>query len=599
MNLLQLIVTSGCSNVLDENKKRTIRTVNLVCLTTALMSITFGLGCYFLMGGVLIYLPAILEAILLLSMIYVNKEGWFTAAGIGTILINNLIIQYYSAVLGRVTEVHLLFIFLVGLSMLIFENKRLRIISIGLTIICFLAGEINIYYSYVPRLLVAPDDRSTAQFIIRWVTIPSILGLDLMVIYYYVKKIDRLRKIELEHVENKLRLAKEYNAELLKLTAQLEKATDAKSVFVRETSHEIRTPLNAIFGISQLLQLKVEQNKSLASIRFLADHLYAASYNTKEIINNILEFSKIEAGKQDKAQPSVFNVRDWIKDTINMHQYVATVKNVKIKFSVDDDMPEQLNADKVLLSKTLNNLLSNAIKFTTKDSHVILKIFSSNKKWYIQVTDQGAGIPEDKLSTIFDAFVTERNIFLEGTGLGLHITQKLVECLQGQIEVSSMMGKGSTFTVILPLIKAGNSAESDPDNRPEQFVNLTDTSILIIEDDKMSQLVLSRFLCGLGSRVMLAEDGLEGLLLAKASKPDVIILDSHIPGISGKETLAYIREDALLKDVPVIIASGDPFKEASDELLKAGANEYMIKPIEFKALHAMLTKYIKQRITHP
>lgn len=599
MNLLQLTVTTGCSNVLDENKKRTIRIVNLVCLTTALMSIVFGLGCYFLMGGVLIYLPAILETILLLSMIYVNKEGWFTAASMGTILINNLTIQYYSAVLGRVTEVYLLFIFLVGLSMLIFDNKRLRIISIGLTIACFLAGEINIYNGYVPKLLIPGDDNLTAQFVIRWVTIPGILGLDLMVIYYYVKNIDRLRKNALEHVENKLRLAKEYNAELLNLVAQLEKATDAKSIFVRETSHEIRTPLNAIFGISQLLQLKVEQNKSLAPIRFLADHLYAASYNTKEIINNILEFSKIEAGKQDKAQPAVFNIRDWIADTVNMHQYVAIIKNVKIKFSVDDDMPEQLNADKILLSKTLNNLLSNAIKFTTQDSHVTLRIFASNKKWYIQVTDQGAGIPEDRLRTIFDAFVTERNIFLEGTGLGLHITQKLVECLQGRIEVSSIMGKGTTFTVILPLIKAGKSTDTDPDNRPEQLVNLSDTTILIIEDDKMCQLVLSRFLCGLGSRVMLAEDGLEGLLLAKASRPDVIILDSHIPGMSGKETLACIREDALLKNIPVIIASGDPFKEASEELLKAGANEYMLKPIEFKTLHTTLSKYIKQRITHP
>jgi signal transduction histidine kinase/ActR/RegA family two-component response regulator len=483
--------------------------------------------------------------------------------------------------------------------MLIFENKRLRTISIGLTVACFLAGEINIYNGYVPRLLVTADDHSTAQFVIRWVTIPSILGLDLMVIYYYVKNIDRLRKSELELVENKLRLSKEYNEELLNLTAQLEKATDAKSIFVRETSHEIRTPLNAIFGISQLLQLKVEQNKALAPIRFLADHLYAASYNTKEIINNILEFSKIEAGKQDKPQPSIFNVRDWIEDTVNMHQYVAIVKNVKIKFSVDDEMPEQLNADKILLSKTLNNLLSNAIKFTTQDSHVTLRIFSSNKRWYIQVTDQGAGIPEDKLITIFDAFVTERNIFLEGTGLGLHITRKLVECLHGEIEVSSIIGKGTTFTVILPLIKAGKSTETDPDNRQEQFVNLCDTTILIIEDDKMSQLVLSRFLCGLGSKVMLAEDGFEGLLLAKAEKPDVIILDSHIPGMSGKETLACIREDAMLKNIPVIIASGDPFKEASDELLKAGANEYMIKPIEFKALHATLAKYIQQRITHP
>jgi signal transduction histidine kinase/CheY-like chemotaxis protein len=599
MNLLQLIVTTGCSNVLDENKQRTIRIVNIVCLTTALMSIGFGLGCYFLTGVVGIYLPAIFEAVLLLGMIFLNRAGWLTMAAFGVILINNFTIQYYSAVLGRVTEVHLLFIFLVALSMMLFDNKRLRLISISMTIFCFLLGEINLYNGYIPKLLITADDHSDTMFIIRWVTIPSILFLDLLVVYHYVKNIDRLRKIELDHVENKLRLAKEYNAELLKLTAELEKATDAKSVFVRETSHEIRTPLNAIFGISQLLQLKVAQNKSLAPIRFLADHLYAASYNTKEIINNILEFSKIEAGKQDKPQPGIFNVRDWIEDTVNMHQYVASVKGVKVKYTVDDEIPEQLNADKLLLSKTLNNLLSNAIKFTVQESCVTLRIFASNKRWYIQVTDQGAGIPEDKLQHIFDPFVTERNIFLEGTGLGLHITEKLVECLQGQIDVSSIIGKGTTFTVMLPLVRAtGKSTGADPDNRQEPLVSLNDTTILIIEDDKMSQLVLSRFLCGLGSRVMLAEDGLEGLLMAKSTIPDIIILDSHIPGMSGKDTLGCIRKDALLKNIPVIIASGDPFKEASDELLKAGANEYMIKPIEFKALHATLTKYL-QRITHP
>ena len=594
MNLLQLIVTTGCSNLMDEDKKRTVRIVNILCLTSALVSVLLSVYCYFFIGGTGIYLPFLIQGILLSGVIVINGLGWFTAAGMAVILINNISIQYYSAILGRVTEIYLLFIFLVGLSMLIFDKPILRKTGIGITAFSFLLGEINLYNVFVPHLLVT---HFNTLFIIRWITIPGILFLDLMVIYQYVRNIDSLRKRELELVESKLAAAGKYNEELLSLTVQLEKATNAKSVFVRETSHEIRTPLNAIFGISQLLQLKVEQNKSLAPIRLLADHLYAASYNTKEIINNVLEFSKIEAGKLDKPENSIFNVRKWMEETVNMHQYVACIKSVKIKYSIDDEIPEQINADKFLLTKTINNLLSNAIKFTAQESNVFLRIFVSEHKWYIQVTDQGAGIPEDKLRTIFDPFVSERNIFLEGTGLGLHITQKLVENLEGKIEVSSIVGKGTTFTVALPLTRNRTVSIINAENRLEQCVNLNDTTILIIEDDKMSQLVMSRFLCGLGSRVLLAEDGLEGLLLAKASRPDIIILDSHIPGMSGKDTLACIREDALLKNIPVIIASGDPFKEASEELLQAGANEYMIKPIEFKMLQATLSKYL-QGITH-
>jgi signal transduction histidine kinase/CheY-like chemotaxis protein len=583
---------------MDDNKKRTVRIVNILCLAGALMSLLFSVYCYLFIGGMGVFLPFLIQGMLLIGVIIINGLGWYTAAGMSVILIHNITLQYYSAALGRVTEIHLLFIFLVGLSMLIFDKPILRKTGIGITVFSFLLGEINGYNVFVPHLLATPDDHSNTLFIIRWVTIPAILFLDLMIIYQYVKNIDTLRKRELELVESKLEAARKYNEELLSLTVQLEKATNAKSVFVRETSHEIRTPLNAIFGISQLLQLKVEQNKSLAPIRLLADHLYAASYNTKEIINNVLEFSKIEAGKLDKPENSVFNVRKWIEETVNMHQYVACIKSVKIKYSIDDEIPEQMNTDKILLTKTINNLLSNAIKFTAQESNVTLRIFASENKWYIQVTDQGAGIPEDKLRTIFDPFVSERNIFLEGTGLGLHITKKLVESLDGKIEVSSILGKGTTFTVTLPLIRSRTINITNTDNQLELCTNLNDTTILIIEDDKMSQLVLSRFLCGLGSRVMLAEDGLEGLLLAKASRPDIIILDSHIPGMSGKDTLACIREDALLKNIPVIIASGDPFKEASEELLQAGANEYMIKPIEFKMLQATLSKYL-QGITHP
>jgi signal transduction histidine kinase/ActR/RegA family two-component response regulator len=597
MNLIQLLTTAGYSKVHDEDRRRPIKIVNTLSLITAAMSGAFGLGCFITTGNVAISLPALIECCLLSAIIFMNGIGRYTAAGVALIIINNISIQYYSAIMGRVTEVHLLFIFLVGLSLLVFEkDKPRRVFSIAFTIFAFLIGEINMYNGFISPV-VPPDAHTNAQFIIRWVTIPSILILDLLVIYYYVRNIERLRTREMLHVQEMLDTVKEHNKDLEILTAQLAKATDAKTVFVRETSHEIRTPLNAIFGISQLLQLKVEQDHSLAPIRQLADHLYAASYNTRDIINNVLEFSRIEAGKLDTPQAGPLNIREWMEGIINMHQYVASVKTVKVKATLDPEVPQLILGDKILLTKTLNNLLSNAIKFTRQESTVTLDIFRNEYKWCIQVTDQGEGISTERQSTIFDAFVTERNIFLEGTGLGLHITRHLVTSMGGEIKVYSKLGKGTTFTVILPLkipsVICNNSVDDDG-----RSVALTDTCILIIEDDKMSQMVLSRFLSGMGSRIILAADGLEGLLLARASRPDIIILDSHIPGMSGKDTLMQIRTDNVLKNVPVIIASGDAFKENSEELLLAGANEYLVKPIDFKVLHSTLSKYLRAN-AHP
>jgi len=597
MNLLQLLTTAGYSKVPDEDRRRSLKIVNTISLVTAAMSGAFGLGCFITTGNIAISAPAVIECCLLSAIILMNGLGRHTAAGLSLIIINNVSIQYYSAIMGRVTEVHLLFIFLVGLSLLVFEkDKPMRIFSIAFTIFAFLIGEINMYNGFISPV-VPPEDHNNAQFIIRWVTIPSILILDLLVIYYYVRNIDRLRMREMLHVQEMLDTVKEHNKDLEVLTAQLAKATDAKTVFVRDTSHEIRTPLNAIFGISQLLQLKVEQDRSLAPIRQLADHLYAASYNTRDIINNVLEFSRIEAGKLDTPQAAPLNIREWMDGIVNMHQYVASVKTVKVKATLDPEVPQLIMGDKILLTKTLNNLLSNAIKFTRQESTVTLDIFRNEYKWCLQVTDQGEGITTERQSTIFDAFVTERNIFLEGTGLGLHITRHLVTSMGGEIKVYSKLGKGTTFTVILPLKIPSEICNNGVDD-DSRSVTLTDTSILIIEDDKMSQMVLSRFLCGMGSRIILAADGLEGLLLARASRPDIIILDSHIPGMSGKDTLAQIRTDDELKNVPVIIASGDAFKENSEELLLAGANEYLVKPIDFKVLHSTLSKYLRAN-AHP
>ncbi|WP_343690645.1 ATP-binding protein [Chitinophaga sp.] len=597
MNLLQRIVTTGCSNVKGtslqevEDTQRTIRIVNTLCLICAVMCLSFSVCCHYLIETKLFVWPAFFEAVAFFSIIGLNALEKHTLAGMLLIVVHNVCIQYFNALMGRVTEIHLLFIYLIGLSLLLFQTSLLRKIAIGITIAAFLAGEVNMFFGFYPPLAAITNSFMSA-FVIRWVTIPAILLLDVLVFSFYARHVDRLRNRQMLQVQEMLETARLHNTELEALTARLAQATDAKTVFVRETSHEIRTPLNAIFGISQLLQLKVAKDRNLAPIRQLADHLYAASFNTREIINNVLEFSRIEAGKADTAQNTSLDIREWLDNTVSIHQYIAGIKMVRIRYNIAEDMPEFLLVDKLLLTKMLNNLLSNAIKFTASESQVSIHISHKADRWYISVADQGKGISEERQTTIFDAFVSERNIFLEGTGLGLHITRHLAEAMGGTIEVKSQEGIGTTFTVCLPLEGAMDCPGNDGKEWPERMVNLNATNILIIEDDKMSQMILTRFLCSLGSRVTVAGDGMEGMLLGRASKPDIIILDAHIPGMSGKDTLAHIREDDVLKNVPVIIASGDAFNGASEELMNAGANEYLVKPIEFKALHATLTKYI-------
>jgi signal transduction histidine kinase len=597
MNLLQRIVTTGCGNTKGaslqevEDNQRVIRIVNTLCLICAVMSVSFGICCHYLIGDQIFVWPALIEAVAFLSIICLNGLGKQTLASIFMILVNNLTIQYYSAVMGRVTEVHLLFIFLIGLSLLLFSEASLRKLTIGITIACFLAGEINMYSGYFPPVLNVNSSYNT-QFVIRWVTIPSILVLDMLVISFYVKHADRLRAREKEHVQEMLDTVTKHNADLEVLSKQLAAATTAKTMFVRETSHEIRTPLNAIFGISQLLQLKISQDRSLGHIRLLADHLYAATFNTREIVNNVLEFSRIEAGKAESAQYEALHIVDWIDNIVNIQQYVAGVKSVRIRYYLADDMPELIMADKMLITKVLNNLLCNAIKFTRPESRVIIDIYHETDKWFIKVTDRGVGIASDRIDTIFDAFVSERNIFLEGTGLGLHITSHLVELMGGTISVTSDKDKGTTFTVGLPMEEVNTLPAFEEKIFPVRGISLRSSTILVIEDDTMSQMILSRYLSSLGSRVMVACDATEAMMLGRAAKPDIIILDAHIPGMSGKELVSLIREDDIMKQVPVIIASGDAFNGASEEMIMAGANDYLMKPIEFKALHATITKYM-------
>ncbi len=275
-----------------------------------------------------------------------------------------------------------------------------------------------------------------------------------------------------------------------------------------------------------------------------------------------------------------------------MHQYSANRKQVYIVTDIHDQLPAQVVSDKAKLTKVIRNLLVNAVKFTANKSKVILRAYVKDAQLYISVKDQGAGIAPDRLRTIFEAFETEQNSLMEGSGLGLYITRHFIQLLGGHISVHSTPKEGTTFTIQLPLRTAREEVLHSGATAVADLAFYKGKRVLICEDNLMSQQYLARFLERNGCTIFVAENGEAGLAIARQEPLDLVIVDSHMPVMSGKETITHIRLHPQLRQLPVIVLSGDAYKGEDEELLMAGANEYLLKPVDFKTLSEVMRKYL-------
>lgn len=562
MNIRQLfhhVVNTGTFRQ-EESLAKVTRMVNIFSIITITLCLLFGALCYAGTGKTDLLVPAWTEAGLFLGVLLLNAVNKPVLASIAFVAINNVAIVYFSAVMGMLTEVHLLFLFLLGASLMVFRSRAMVVASIVVATLSVIACEINYYYTFITPMAMGHHQ----QFIIRWITLPAILLLDVATIFLYVRK-------------------------LKTLNTKLTKATDEKTIFVRETSHEIRNPLNAIYGISQDLMMKVHKEDRYNDIRPEIEHLYSATHNVLQIINNVLAISKIEDGAAHDIYPEVFNIRELISDKIIVYQYIADLRGVKIRADIPEDMPGYILADKGKLTQVLNNLLFNAIKFTRTNSVISIDVLREGTQWQFVVKDQGDGIAATDLLTLFTPFKAGKSEF-EGTGLGLPITKKYVEMMGGKISVTSLPGEGTTFIVRLPLAVA-----QAPLQTQGGWMELTlhkGQKSLVIDDNEMSQLVLSNFLRRLGFATIVAGSGAEGINKAMDEKPDLIFIDSYMPGLSGKDTLQQLRDIPALKNIPVIAVSGDAFQESIDDMLGAGAREYISKPIDLKLLNSTVNKVL-------
>ncbi|MBF0288845.1 MAG: PAS domain S-box protein [SAR324 cluster bacterium] len=379
-----------------------------------------------------------------------------------------------------------------------------------------------------------------------------------------------------------------------------ESANLAKTQFLTNMSHEIRTPLNAIVGFSQIL---LNRGTHLMLPDDFEEFLYnikLSGQNLSELINNILDLAKIEAGKMEVSEETL-DLPLLIQGIYHINKAAALRKGLKLSYDFDPQLPVLIDSDRTKLNQILMNLTSNAIKFTPPHKKVEINAYRQDHQLLLEVRDYGIGIPEDRHETIFDAFEqldASATRHHGGTGLGLAITKKMVELLGGNISLKSQIARGSSFHVRIPLKEASSDYSTAHTINLDNLSFSKDNRILLIEDNKMNQQMINALFQDFGLKIHIANNGKDGVEQAQQScyenAPfDLILMDMHMPGIDGIYATQQIRMHPESSNIPIIALSAEAFHSQQQEALKAGVSAYLTKPLEIEKLIPLLKQYLK------
>ena len=394
--------------------------------------------------------------------------------------------------------------------------------------------------------------------------------------------------------------------ELAEETKKAKAANVAKSRFLSNMSHEIRTPINAIMGMNEMILREAIH----PAIREYAENIRSASESLLGLVNDILDFSKIEAGKMEII-PVEYELSSVLNDLVNMVKTRAEKKGLSLSVEASPELPTLLFGDEIRIKQVATNILTNAVKYTEKGSVTLRVSFEKAGGQSIllrfDVRDTGIGIkPEDldKLYNAFERIEEARNRTIEGTGLGMNITKRLLELMGSRLEVESVYGEGSTFSFtveqrVMNWSPIGNFEEAYRRTAIRQQVyresfTAPDARVLIVDDTKMNLTVMRGLLKATKMQIDEAESGQEALTLTEKKKYDVIFLDHRMPGMDGVETLVSLRMQLHGKnsDTPVVCLTANAVSGAREWYLERGFNDYLTKPVKGEQLEAMLVKYL-------
>ena len=368
-------------------------------------------------------------------------------------------------------------------------------------------------------------------------------------------------------------------------------ASQAKNQFLASMSHEIRTPMNAILGISEILlhngTLNPQEQKYIEDIKCSADALLT-------IINDVLDISKLEFGKLSLEEKD-FDFKKFLENILSIGEHLAAPNTLKFHYKEVGNLPRYLRGDDIRLRQILLNILSNACKYT-KQGSVTFSVFADNASLRFVVADTGMGIKKEDLTFLFDPFRrfdATQNRTVQGSGLGLSICQKLVELMDGSIEVESEYNWGTTFTTTIPL-KLGDKPVENNTGEAVRVAYTSDVRILIVDDNEINLTVAEGLLTDIfGITCELASSGNEALQKVHETDYSIIFMDQMMPEMDGLETTSHIRAmGGKFANVPIISLTANAIKGTRELMLASGIDDYLTKPINIDELAAVLNRWI-------
>jgi signal transduction histidine kinase/ActR/RegA family two-component response regulator len=494
-----------------------------------------------------IYLFINLIIILILPMEYHNSNGEVYVNGIAV---------YYTYILCALECIYMLLVLVRNITMI----KSKKIIPVLILIVIGIIAALMQFFSPGVRVITYA------------------LNLIVQIMFFTIENPD-VKLLE------QVRLAQE----------ETDKANKTKSDFLSIMSHEIRTPLNTIVAFSDSLKDKDFPKNDKEEIK----DIYDASLSILETVNGIIDISKLENNTLEIEEVNYQFSKVYDELVMFTKERLKGNKKINFKTNLTNDMPKYLYGDSFRIKQIMLNLLSNAIKYT-KEGYIEYDVQCINKgdicRMVITVSDSGRGIKKSNINRIFDdeRIINNKNI-VEGTGLGLSVTKKLLELMDGQILVQSIYGKGSQFRVVLDqkIVEEQEIIDNKERQKKENEItgDLSHKKVLIVDDNQMNLKVAQRLLAKYNINIETANSGFKCLDLVKVNKYDLILLDDMMPKMSGKETLEQLKTYSNF-NTPVVVLTANAVYGVKDEYITLGFNDYLSKPIEKDELNRVLKKYL-------
>ncbi|MBD0832380.1 ATP-binding response regulator [Aestuariibaculum sediminum] len=450
--------------------------------------------------------------------------------------------------------------------------------------------EANQKYSETFEKLKKEEDDNNLSTLISILSVALITILSLLTLSLYKNNNIRLKTNNMLHKKN---------GELIIAKEKAELASKTKANFLSTVTHELRTPLYAVTGLSNMLleeNPKPEQIQHLKSLKFSGDYLLT-------FINDILQINKIEANKVD-VEPEPFNLKKKINNIIMALNNQAQDNNVKIHLEYDASIGENFIADQIKISQILINLIGNSIKFT-KNGDIWIRIYKIEEKGNIytlrfEVEDNGIGISQEKQDHMFESFSQgsiQINRKYGGTGLGLSIVKGLIGILNGKIYVKSELGKGTTFYFEIPLEHTSN--QESIENKPIYFggnpddIDLENVKVLVVEDNKINQMITKKILTKMNLNCEIVDNGEDAVNNIKNKKYDIVLMDIHMPGISGIEATKRVR--TFDKELTIFALTAVTIEDKMQEFEDAGFTDIIPKPFKQEEFEKKLYNALKNK----